>query len=191
MITGVITEFRGEHPGVDIRLYQSSAETMAKQLRTGEVDLCFASQPLSGPDLRTRELLREDVLLAVPAGHRLAGRERVGLDDVADEPFVTTRPGYWPRELADRLFTAAGLRPTYVCETDEPGATGWLISAGLGIGLVPGYARSASAHLPGSSLRLDVPDCHRVLTLVWRADTYFSTAAEKLTDFASDYFHRP
>jgi DNA-binding transcriptional LysR family regulator len=189
-ITELITEFRAQHPGVDIRLYQSSASTMAKQLHTGEVDLCFASQPLPGPDLQTRELLREEALLAVPERHRLAGRERVRLEEVAGEPFVTTRPGYWPRELTDRLFAEAGLRPEYVCESDEPGATGYLISAGLGVGLVPAFARSTSAHLPGAWMRLDVPDCHRVLTMVWRADAYFSAAAQRLTDFASDYFRR-
>lgn len=189
-LTGVLTEFRAEHPGVDIRLYQSSATTMATQLHTGEVDLCFASQPLPGPDLHTLELLREEVLLAVPPGHRLAGRKRVRLEDIAGEQFVTTRPGYWPRELTDRLFAAAGLRPEYVCESDEPGATGALIGAGLGVGLVPEFSRRASAHAPVAWLHLDVPDCHRRLSLVWRADTYFSAAAQRLTDFASDYFHR-
>jgi DNA-binding transcriptional LysR family regulator len=190
-LTGVLTEFRAEHPGVDIRLYQSSAAAMAKQLHTGDVDLCFASQPLPGPGLRTRELLREEVLLGVPPGHRLAGRERVRLEDLAGEQFVTTRPGYWPRELADRLFAAAGLRPPeYSCESDEPGATGDLISAGLGVGLIPGYARRVATHTPGSWLHLDAPDCYRSLSLVWRADTYFSVAAQRLADFASDYFDR-
>lgn len=187
-VTGLVTEFRAEHPGVDIRLYQSSATTMANQLRTGEVDLCFASQPLLGPGLRTSELVREEALLGVPQGHRLAGRKRVRLEEVAGEPFVTTRPGYWPRELTDRLFAEAGLQPDYVCESDEPGATGYLISAGLGVGLVPAYSRGVGAHLPGAWMHLDVPDCHRVLTLVWRADTYFSAAAQRLTDFASHYF---
>lgn len=191
MLTEVITEFRAAHPGVDIRLYQSSAPTMASQLHSGEVDLCFASQPLPGPDLRTRDLLREDVLLAVPAGHRLVGRERARLADLAGEPFVTTRPGYWPRELADRLFASAGLAPNYVCESDEPGATGYLISAGLGVGLAPAYSVAVSTHLPGSALPLDVPDCHRVLTMVWRADTYFPAAAQHLADFASGYFSSP
>ncbi|MCR6481704.1 LysR family transcriptional regulator [Amycolatopsis sp. OK19-0408] len=188
-LTGLITEFRAAHSGVDIRLYQSSATEMANQLRAGEVDLCFASQPLPGPDLRSRELLREEVLLAVPVGHRLAGRKRAGMADLAGEPFVTTRPGYWPRELADRLFAAAGLRPYYTCESDEPGATGDLISAGLGIGLVPAFSRSVT-HIPGVWLHLDVPDCHRILNLVWREDAYLSVAARRLSDFAAGHFGR-
>lgn len=189
-LTGVLKEFRVEHPGVDIRLYQSSAAAMVKQLRAGEVDLCFASQPLPGADLSTVELLREEVILAVPATHPLAGRERARLEDIAGEPFVTTRPGYWPRELADRLFTEAGIATNYSCESDEPGSTGELISAGLGVGLVPAYSRRAMAHMPGAWLHLDAPGCYRRLSLVWRSDTYFSVAAQKLTEFAGEYFRR-
>ncbi|MBN6033659.1 LysR family transcriptional regulator [Amycolatopsis sp. 195334CR] len=189
-LTGMLTEFRAEHPGVAIRLYQSSAEAMAEQLRTGEIDLCFASQPLAGSELHTREVLREEVLLGVPPGHRLDGRDRAGMAELAGEPFVTTRPGYWPRALADRLFAEAGVDPLYTCESDEPGATGELISSGLGIGLVPGMSRRVATHMPGSFLRLDVPDCHRVLTVAWRGDTYSSAAAQRLTEFAVGYFHR-
>ncbi|SFW66921.1 LysR substrate-binding domain-containing protein [Amycolatopsis australiensis] len=178
-LTGVVKKFRVAHPGVDIRLYQSSATEMANQLRAGEVDLCFASQPLPGPDLQTRELLREEVLLAVPVGHRLVDRKRVRLEDLAGEPFVTTRPGYWPHELADRLFAAAGIRPEYACESDEPGTTGDLIGAGLGIGLVPAYSRGAT-HIPGVWLHVDAPDCHRTLSLVRRQDAYLSVAARRL-----------
>ena len=64
---------------------------MLGQLRTGEVDLCLASQPLAGSSLDTIELASEEVLLAVPPGHQLARRSRVGISELAAEPFVTTR----------------------------------------------------------------------------------------------------
>ncbi|WIY07421.1 LysR substrate-binding domain-containing protein [Amycolatopsis mongoliensis] len=100
-----------------------------------------------------------------------------------------TRPGYWPRELADRLFAAAGLDPEYTCESDEPGATGDLIGAGLGVGLVPAFSRGVT-HIPAVWLRLDAPDCHRTLSLVWRESAYLSVAAQRLSDFAAGYFGR-
>ncbi|MEK8173074.1 LysR substrate-binding domain-containing protein [Streptomyces sp. M19] len=46
---------------------------MARQLRDREADFALASQPLTGPALRSAELVSEEVLLAVPHGHRLAG----------------------------------------------------------------------------------------------------------------------
>ncbi|GAA5107307.1 LysR family transcriptional regulator [Nocardia iowensis] len=183
-ITGLLARFRVEHPGVDVRLFQSNAETMLRQLADREVDLCFASQPLAGPALRSVELWREDVLLAVPLAHPLATRDRITVAELADEHFVTCRPGYWPRTLLDRLFAEAGLRPLISCEGDEPGATGDLISAGLGIGLVPAGSRRAAPRYPVAWLGVDAPGCERVLSLVWRTDTYLSAAARKLRDLA-------
>ena len=187
-LSGLVAGFLAGHPGVSFRLFQSPAPAMAAQLQAGEVDLCLASQPLPGPALASAglvsiELLSEEVLLAVPPSHRLAGRTRAGVGELAGEPFVTTRPGYWQRALTDRLFTDAVI----VCEGDEPYAIRGLISAGVGIGLMPAMARRLAPDPPVGWLHLDVP-CRRTLSLVWRADAYQPAAARALVEFAAGYF---
>jgi DNA-binding transcriptional LysR family regulator len=185
-LTDVLTTFLAEHPGVGVRLFQSSAETMLRQLRAGEVDLCVASQPLDGPALAALEILREEVLLAVPPAHPLARRKRVKVSELAGEPFVTTRPGYWQRALTDRLFARAGVQPHITCEGDEPAAVRPMISAGLGIGLLPTVSRQTTDHPPVAWLHVDAPDCRRVLRLVWREDAYLSAAAQRFRDLAAE-----
>jgi DNA-binding transcriptional LysR family regulator len=175
-----------EHPGIGLRVFQSSADAMLHQLRAGEVDLCVASQPLEGPSLRAIEIVREEVLLAVPPAHAFAGRKRVKVAELAGEPFVTTRPGHWQRALADRLFAQAGAQPNVTCEGDEPAAIRPLISAGLGIGLLPAISRQTTDHPPVAWLHVDAPDCRRVLRLVWREDAYLSAAAQRFRDVAAD-----
>ncbi|OKI00725.1 LysR family transcriptional regulator [Streptomyces sp. CB02923] len=187
-LSSLLSAFRAAHPGVEIRLHQSTAAVMRRQLAAREVDFCVASQPLGGSGLRSVVLMEEDVLLAVPAGHPLAGRGRVGLADVVDEPFVTTRTGHWQRELLDRLFAAAGRTPVITCEGDEPAATQFLIGAGLGIGLIPALARNETAEAPVHWLRLDVPGCRRTLSLVRRADTYVSEAERRFEEAAAAHF---
>jgi DNA-binding transcriptional LysR family regulator len=185
MVTELAAGFLADHPEVSLRLYQSPAPVMSAQLQAGEVDLCLASQPLAGPRLQAAEILSEEVLLAVPPGHPLAARTRVGIEALAGEPFVTTRPGYWQRALADRLFAAAGIQPAIVCEGDEPYAVRSLISAGVGVGLIPAVARRAAPHPPVAWLHLDAPGCRRTLSLVWRTDAYRSAAARAFTEFAA------
>ncbi len=170
-LSGLVAGFLAGHPGVRFRLFQSPAPVMAAQLQAGEVDLCLASQPLPGPalasaELLSIELLREEVLLAVPPSHRLAGRTRAAVSELAGEPFVTTRPGYWQR---------------------APYAIRGLISAGVGIGLMPAMARRLAPDPPVGWLHLDVP-CRRTLSLVWRAGAYQPAAARALTEFAAGYF---
>ncbi|MEU5211620.1 LysR family transcriptional regulator [Streptomyces sp. NPDC020742] len=184
----ILAAHRAAHPAVTVRCFQSTPEGMLRHLRSREADFCIASQPLAGPGLAVLPLLREEVLLAVPPGHRLAGRRRVGLADLVEEPFVTTRPGNWQRALLERLFSTIGQRPVISCEGDEPGATHFLITAGLGIGLIPAMARTELAQLPLVWLRLDAPDCQRTLSLVRREDGYLSRAAQRFRDLAVAHF---
>jgi DNA-binding transcriptional LysR family regulator len=185
MVTELAAGFLAEHPGVSLRLCQSPAPVMAAQLHAGEVDLCLASQPLDEPGFRARKVLSEEVLLGVPPGHRLARRTRVTVKDLAGEPFVTTRPGYWQRALADRLFAAAGIQPAIVCEGDEPYAIRALIAAGVGIGLLPAVAKKTAEQPRIAWLHLDAPGGRRTLSLVWRGDAYLSAAARAFTTFAA------
>ncbi|MFI0975448.1 LysR family transcriptional regulator [Streptomyces sp. NPDC021093] len=186
-VTHLLGSFRAAHPRADVRLFQSNVREMDRQIRAREVDFCAASQPLTGANLESVELLREEVLLAVPPGHRLDGRESVTVAEIADEPFVTTRPGNWQRALLDRLFASEGLTPLLSCEGDEPGASQDMISAGLGIGLIPGMSRQlgTSERVPVAWVRLAAPDCHRVLNLVWNGEAHLSEAALKFREFVT------
>ncbi len=184
----LLARFLREHPGVRVRLYQGPAPEMLRLLSGGDVDLCVGSQPLEGPALRSVAVLSEEVLLAVSERHPLARRTSVGVAALADEPFITTRPGHWQRALLDRLFADEGTRPVIACEGDEPAAIRGLVSAGVGVGLLPAIAHRATPDPPVAWLRLDVPDCRRVLRVVWRGDTYLSAAARRFRDLAERHY---
>jgi DNA-binding transcriptional LysR family regulator len=162
-VTDLTASFLASHPGVSFRLYQSPAPVMSAQLQAGQVDLCLASQPLPGASVQA--------------------------EDLAAEPFVTTRPGYWQRALTDQLFAPLGHPPIIACEGDEPYAIRGLISAGVGIGLLPAMARH-TARPPVGWLHLDAPGCQRTLRIAWRRDVYLSAAARRFRDFAVSHFAR-
>jgi DNA-binding transcriptional LysR family regulator len=191
-LTGLLRDFIADHPQADLRLFQLPLEPMRDKLLSGEVDLCIASQPLTGPGLRAHPLIEdEEVMLAVPAAHRLAPRERTTVAELADEPIVTTRRGYWQRSLVDKLFSAAGLEPNIVCEGDEPAATFGLIEAGLGVGLLPAVARASWPAPAVAWLHLADPQCSRTLSVVWHENTYLSAAARRFRDYATEHFRLP
>ncbi|MFI6485833.1 LysR substrate-binding domain-containing protein [Nonomuraea sp. NPDC050663] len=176
-LTGPLAVFKQAHPNVEIELHWSPADDMARRLRAQEVDLCVASQPIHADGLEWAPLFDEAVGLAVPLGHRLAGRTSVMIEELADEPFVTARKGHWIRRLLDRLFAARGLTPRIVCESDEHSAIADLISTGLGVGLVPAIARRSATQAPGAWIAVDSADCRRQVVLYWGAGSHLSAAA--------------
>jgi DNA-binding transcriptional LysR family regulator len=176
-LSGPLAAFKRAHPAIEIELHWSPAEDMARRLRAQDVDLCVASQPIHAEGLESLHLFDDAVGVGVPLDHPLAGRTSVSIDELADQPFVTARKGHWLRRLLDRLFAAQGLTPKIVCESDEHSAIADLISAGLGIGLVPAYARRSATRASAVWIAVDNPDCRRTVTLHWGADSHLSTAA--------------
>ncbi|WP_223283737.1 LysR family transcriptional regulator [Streptomyces sp. FBKL.4005] len=176
-LTGPLAAYKRDHPSVELELHWSPADDMARRLRAQEVDLCVASQPVHGEGLEAVRLFDDPVGVAAPLGHPLAGRTSVGIHELADQPFVTAREGHWLRRLLDRLFAARGLTPKIVCESDEHSAIADLIGAGLGIGLVPSFARRLGERAPVTWIPVDSPDCRRTVTLCWGAGSRLSTAA--------------
>ncbi|MEU6411560.1 LysR family transcriptional regulator [Microbispora sp. NPDC046933] len=176
-LTGPLAAYKRAHPSVEIELHWSPAEDMARRLRAQEVDLCVASQPIHTEGLESVQLLDEAVGVGMPLDHPLAGRTSVSIDELADQPFITAGKGHWLRRLLDRLFAARGLTPKIVCESDESAAIAELISAGLGIGLVPAFARRSVMRVPLTWIAVDSPDCRRRVTLHWGAGSHLSTAA--------------
>jgi DNA-binding transcriptional LysR family regulator len=187
-VSGLLARFLESNPDVRFRLYQSTAQRMLVQLQAAEVDLCFASQPLEGALLESVLLAEEEVLLAVPVTHPLAGRERARIGELEGQPFITTRQGYWLRALSERLFSTAGVQPNFTCESDEPAAIRGLISDGLGIGLLPELARETASEPTVAWLRLHASGCRRALRLVWRRDAYLSIAAQHFRDTSIEHF---
>ncbi|RST19654.1 LysR family transcriptional regulator [Streptomyces sp. WAC05374] len=176
-VTGPLAAFKRAHPDVDVQLYQLPASDMHRALHAREVDLCVASQPIPGDGLDSVPLHDEQVWLATPPGHRLAGRSSVAVGELRDEPFVAPRPGHWQRRLLDRLFEAVGLKPRIVCEGDELAATAALVISGMGLTLIPAMALQTDIRVPVACIAVDDDACRRTLTLHRAADARVSTAA--------------
>ena len=90
---------------------------------------------------------------------------------------MISRAGHWQRRLLDRLFAGHNLAPRIVCEGDEPAALAGLVSAGIGLTLIPAMARHADISATGAWIGIDDPACRRTLTLHRTADSRLSTAA--------------
>ncbi|MFF0312031.1 LysR family transcriptional regulator [Streptosporangium sp. NPDC004379] len=176
-LTGPLAAYRRAHPSVEVELHWSPAEDMARRLRAQDVDLCVASQSIHAEGLESVRLFDEAVGVGVPLDHPLAGRTSVRVDELVGQHFVAAREGHWQRRLLDRIFAALDRTPKIVCEVDELGAIAELIGAGLGIGLVPAFARRNAARVPGVWIAVDSPDCRRTVTLHWGAGSHLSTAA--------------
>ncbi|MGF1427422.1 LysR family transcriptional regulator [Kitasatospora sp. LaBMicrA B282] len=165
-VPALLRGFRVDHPGVRFQLVQDYSAAMLARLRTGELDLCLVS-PLPAaddPELTARPLAEQELHLAVPADHRLAGRRRIRLAEVAEEPFVALEHGYGLRAITDDLCARAGFVPRIAFEGEEAETLRGLVAAGLGVALLP----PGTVPRPGVvDLAVTAPRTRRAIGLAW------------------------
>lgn len=137
----VLGEFHAAHPFVrmSLRLSQIGSSAYLTSIVDGALDLALVSAPHRFPvGVDTDLLAEEPMLFACRPDHRLAGRKRVALRDLADEPMVGFPEGFGIRRLVDEAFAEAGVMPRTLYEV--PGDyTAWaaLVRNGLGTAFMP------------------------------------------------------
>ncbi|MBB5873712.1 DNA-binding transcriptional LysR family regulator [Allocatelliglobosispora scoriae] len=88
-ITAVLDLFRRRHPHCELRMREILPADPFGALRAGRVDVGLVWLPVHEPDLVVGPVLyTEELVLAVAADHRLAGRDRVEMEELGDHPVV-------------------------------------------------------------------------------------------------------
>ncbi|GIJ48060.1 LysR family transcriptional regulator [Virgisporangium aliadipatigenens] len=159
LVPEAIRRFRGAHPGVEITLVRHDPAGPLPAIRAGAVDVALVTgwELYADPerarhhgdtttvgldDVELTPLLDEELLVALPAAHRLASRTRIRLTDLAGEAWIE---GAFPDCLGPltELTEALGAPPRVGFFCDDWNGKQALVSSGSGITLVPPLARTA------------------------------------------------
>jgi DNA-binding transcriptional LysR family regulator len=141
----LIRQFRVAEPEVETGFTELMTVEQAAALKLGRIDVGFGRLAIDDPEISCVTLLREPLLAAVPAGHRLLERSALRLAELAHQPLILyparPRPGYADQVL--ELFARQGLQPSAVREANEMQTALGLVAAGIGVTLVPASAQQA------------------------------------------------
>lgn len=131
-------------------------------------------------------LVKENLYLAVPHGHKYANHKAIHLSEVSSEPFVGYKENSPLRMMNDDLCNKAGFRPKMVCETEDPASIAELVRSGFGVAIVGGCKSGEELNLV--KLPIENPASERTFRLAWKTDRYLSQAAVAFRDFIVTYF---
>lgn len=174
LLPRILADFRKHHPKIQVQLREESSPGLARCLEQAEVDLAILDEAGVTPALEERVLFTEELLLALPPKHSLAGKTRIALKTVAREPFILMKHGHGFRQIVMDLFAKVGLEPNVVFESGEIETVQALVAIGMGISLVPAMVRKTTGVTYGE---LAPPKPTRTLSLSWRKGAALSPAA--------------
>lgn len=127
-------------PHLSLRFCVEPRAVLIEAIADGRVQACFARAPAApSSELRIDHLAAEPMMLAVHRRHRLAGRDRIELREIAGEPFILSERSSTP-ETYDQIIMAcqkAGFAPRVIFHAPQLACALLLASAGIGVTLVP------------------------------------------------------
>lgn len=182
LVPELIRSFRADRPRVRFDLRQHGDAGLVDDLLSGAVDLAITGDRPEHPLIEGQQLFLEPLRLVVPPDHRLAGRRRVRLAEVAEDPFIVLKPGFSLRTVTEDLCAQAGFVPTVGFEGEEVETLRGLVSAGLGVALLPDPRGVGSPSVPHLTVK-DVP-ASREIGIAWVRNRRLSAASEEFREHA-------
>lgn len=129
-----LSAFGENHPELEVEIREYDFADLLKYLRDGEIDIAVTFDIGLASDVHRRPLHRMDPYIMLPRGHRLEGREHLGLKDIAGERLILMRQMQsW--EYVQQMMLAAGVDPPRVMRPGSFELQRAMVAAGHGVGI--------------------------------------------------------
>lgn len=148
LFTSIYPEFHNRYPEIVVEPKERSVRELQDMIADGRVDIGFLT--LRDED-RTNDcymdILEEEIVAAVPAGHPLGERAApkgeplavIDLNELRYEPFVLMQRESTMRTLTDSIFAKAGFQPNVLFCTRDNHTITTMVRSNLCCGIVPWY----------------------------------------------------
>lgn len=167
LLPDVMVQFTGKFPGVEIVVQEDTTARLLKLAHGYEIDFALASQPIQDGRLEVRELLSEELLLALPPGHPLTRKRAVAVADLEGERLIVMKEGHCLGDQVLSFCDRRDLHPKISFRSAQLETIQALVASGLGISLIPAMAaRSNREDLP-EYRSLQSPKPERKIVALW------------------------
>ena len=189
LLPHVVPTIRRRFPDLELLLTEARTEAVVDLLRRGDLDAGVLALPIDGDELESTVLFREDFLLAVPSGHRLAeATGPVAADVLAEESVLLLEDGHCLRDQALAVCRIVGAEEYSDFRSTSLETLRQMVAAGVGITLLPRLA--VSPPVPPSEaidlLELADPIPSRTIAMFWRKSSAHRQFLPRLAELFAD-----
>ncbi|EMT46473.1 LysR family transcriptional regulator [Anoxybacillus flavithermus] len=134
----VISSFKQQHPHISFHLRQGSYKFLIDAVKKREIDLAFLGPvPTEEKSVQGDILFTESFAALIPTDHPLSQKRSIALSELRHEPFVMFPQGFILRKIVEDACKQAGFSPIISSEGEDLDAIKGLVSAGIGVTLLP------------------------------------------------------
>ncbi|OCA82247.1 LysR family transcriptional regulator [Bacillus sp. FJAT-27225] len=187
----IISAFREQYPRVRFELKQSSYYDLINGVVKGDMDMALLGpMPKQEKRIKGKTLFTENIVALLPLNHRLARESSIALNQLREDSFILFPKGYVLRDVVENVCKQIGFSPTVSFEGDDIDAIKGLVSAGLGVTLIPEV--TLIENLPRSTVRVPVvePQPTRTVGIIIPSERKLPPTEKIFYEFICDFFAR-
>ncbi len=140
LLPHVVAAVRERFPRLELLLVEEKTPVLLERLHEGKLDAALLALPLHDDQLHVEFLFEEPFLLAVPAHHRLAGKDALAVDDLAGERLLLLEDGHCLRDQALDVCRLAGAGEKAEFRATSLETLRQMVAANVGVTLLPALA---------------------------------------------------
>ncbi|WP_145331924.1 selenium metabolism-associated LysR family transcriptional regulator [Paenibacillus xylanexedens] len=128
--------FAKQYPDISIVMKVMNTTQIMDEILKHQLNFGLIEAPVNHPDMIVEPVMQDELKLIVPAGHDLAGRGKVNLEEVMNYPFVLREEGSGTRQVMEGQLQKKKIDPSDMNVVMELGSTGAVksaVEAGVGI----------------------------------------------------------
>ncbi len=170
LLPAIIRDLTKTFEGIDIQVRETLTAKLVHDIAQGGLDMAIVALPVSEPSLTELKLFDEEfVLVRHPDDEGKPVPEREALREMR---LLLLEEGHCFRDQALSFCNIGSARPREVMEGSSLSTLVQMVSAGIGVTLIPEMAVSVETRsAPVSITRFQTPQPSRTIGLVWRNST--------------------
>ena len=184
-----ISAFRERYPDVKFQLNQGSYKHLIEGVVKGEFNLALIGPvPKREKKIKGRTLFTENIVALLPQAHPLANKRLLTLNELRDDSFVLFPNGFILREIIVNACSQLGFEPQVSFEGEDIDAIKGLVSAGLGVTLIPEITLIDS--IPRSTVKIPItePNVSRTVGVIIPSERELLPTEKLFCEFLGEFF---
>ncbi len=139
VLPSLVAEFKRSHPAAAITLHVAASRDIVRGIGDGVYEVGMVGARFEEGRVRYERYLQDELILAVPASHPLAGRRTVRVRDLASQPMLMRERGSGTRKIMEKALREQGVDPhrlRVALEVTNNEAIRQALKAGAGLAVI-------------------------------------------------------
>ncbi|MGK9051362.1 LysR substrate-binding domain-containing protein [Neorhizobium petrolearium] len=170
LLPTIINDLNRTFDGIDIQVRETQTAKLVQELAQGELDLAIVALPVSEPSLTEITLFEEEFVLV--RRREDEGKPVPEREALREMRLLLLEEGHCFRDQALSFCRIGSMRPREVMEGSSLSTLVQMVSAGIGVTLIPEMAVPVETRsAPVSISRFHTPRPSRTIGMIWRDST--------------------